>query len=1149
MRNAQKILAFAILLLGLLSSPAQAQSATRSGITIDVKNEQIKEVLKKITQSSDYKFFYDESVANDASKISLTLSNASLDAVLAELEKQTGFKFIVRDNTITVSSKSVAASVAAQATAPKQVSGTVVDENGEPVIGASVSVKGANIGTATDVDGKFSLNASPQAVLVTSYLGYKPQEITVGNQTSLNITLSENLQELEEVVVVGYGTQKKVNLTGAVASVKGEVLENRSVTNISQALQGQVANLNITSAATALSDRGGGSPGATQSINLRGYTGMGSSGSPLIVIDGIQGGDLNTINMNDVESITVLKDAASTAIYGSSAPFGVVLITTRKGKAGQKPTITYGNNFGFAQPINIPKWMNSLDYANFLNEACDNSGAAHQVTDEQLERIKDYLNGTLTSTTYRDPTPGTDRWMVGNANNDAFDVYLKKFAFNQQHNIGISGSAGKTNYYAGLAYLRQNGVFKYGDENFQRYNARVNLTSELTNWLDFSFRGAFSRRVLDDHYTYVDWYGNYLHTISAIAPWVPAIDPNGERSDAMIIWDDGGREKETTDNAVLSGEFTFHPLPGWDITANYAYDGTYLNSSQHWATLYHTLPSGTVAVVDGTTPSDFRRSFTNNQHHIINVFSSYEKEFNGHYFKVLGGFTQEVYDNLGLTAKNNYLYSDNIPSLAVTYGSATGIGESGSQLAIRGGFGRFNYNYKEKYLFEFDGRYDGTSRFLSDVRYKFYPGVSAAWVPSKESFWTPIEPVVNLMKIRATYGSLGDQSFTGYYPFYPSLNSVSPTSSNYMFASGRESYISNPGLINPALTWITTSTIDFGVDFAFLSNRLNVSFDWYRRYMDDFVGPAEVMPAFLGTSAPQANSTAMKTEGWELTIGWKQQTGDIHYGVNAVLSDYQGYITKYPNPNGLIGTYYEGQRIGEIWGYESEGLFQSEAEIAAAPSQARFYGRWLPGDVRYKDLDGNGVINPGNNTLDDPGDRKVIGNTTPRYSFGVTLNVEYKGFDFTAFFQGVGKRDATLLPANHNQAIYFWGITGWQNAGYTQHYDRWSESNPGGYYPRYYSVLAENAKNRQPSTRYLPNAAYMRVKNMQLGYSLPSSVLKHINCQKLRLFVDVENLATITKLIRTMDPEIVGINGYNGAADGKVYPLQRTWSCGLSVTF
>jgi TonB-linked SusC/RagA family outer membrane protein len=1031
----------------------------------------------------------------------------------------------------------------------KRVTGTVTDAKGETVIGANVVEKGTANGSITGTDGKFTLTVKENATLVISFVGYVTQEIAVGNRTTLDVTLQEDTQALEEVVVVGYGTQKKIHLTGAVAQVKGEVLENRAVTNVTQALQGQVANLNISSAATPLSSKGGGSPGATQSINVRGYTGFGSAAAPLIVIDGIQGGDINTVNMSDVESVSVLKDAASSAIYGSSAPYGVVLITTKKGQAGQKPIITYNNNFGFAQALNIPKMMNSLDAANFLNEACANSGMAPSVPDEQLQRIKDYLAGTLTTETYRDPTPGTDKWMSGNANNDWFNLFIKDFTFNQQHNAGISGSAGKSNYYVGIGYLRQDGIFVYGDEYFQRYNARVNLSSELTNWMTFNFRGAFSRRDLNNHYEIVDWYGTLMHDLSRVMPWDPAVYPNGTKSDRIVLQDEGGREIQITDDAILSGEFVFHPLKGWEITANYAYNGEYVNGSTHWKTLYNTLPSGTIAPIGGTTPNNFTRSSSKYQHHTANIFSSYEKELGNHYFKVLGGFTQEFYDNLGFSAGNSYLYSDNIPSLALMYGPSFSVSESASQLAIRGGFGRFNYNYMGKYLFEFNSRYDGSSRFLQDVRYKFYPGVSAAWVPSKESFWKPIEPIVNSLKFRAEYGSLGDQSFTGYYPFYPSMGVASPTSSNYIFSSGRDSYITTPGLINSSLTWVTTTTLDFGADLAFLSNRLNISFDWYRRKMDDYVGPAVVLPAFLGTSAPQTNSAAMKTEGWELTVGFQNRTGDLNYGVNAVLSDYKSVVTKYSNPNGLLSTWYEGKVIGEIWGYETVGLFQSEQEIASSPSQEKIFGRWTPGDVRYKDLNGDGQIDWGDNTLANPGDQKVIGNSTPHYSYGVNLNAEYKDFDFTIFFQGVVKWNAPLLSANHNQGVLFWGITGGNNAAYVQQYDRWSETNPNGYYPKYYNNLSEGAKNRQTQTRYLQDAGYMRIKNMQLGYNLPLSLLKYIDCKKLRFFVGVENLATFTKLIKTMDPEFANINGYNGSGDGKIYPIQRTWSCGLNVTF
>jgi TonB-linked SusC/RagA family outer membrane protein len=1014
--------------------------------------------------------------------------------------------------------------------ADRTVSGTVKDSNGQPVAGAIVQLKSTTVGVTTDENGSFSLDVPDNVTLVVALIGYRTKEVAVGTQTTIEIVLTEDIGLLDEIVVVGYGTQKRVNLTGAVAQIRGDVLENRSVTSVSQALQGQVANLNITPTSS------GGRPEATPSINIRGYTGFGSTAAPLVVIDGIQGGDISNINMSDVENISVLKDGASAAIYGSSAPYGVILITTKRGKIGQKPTITYNNNFGWAQPINLPETMSSLDWALFFNEAADNAGVAHTIEDSRLQRIKDYMAGKITDQAA--PNSANTSWDEGNANNNFYQLLLKDFAFSQQHNAGVSGSFNHSNYYVGLGYTQKDGLFNgFGEDSYRRYNVRTNLSSKITKWFGFNLRSAFARAsTVAPNYSYES---GPIEILARLWPMHPYILPTVENYRWIRVIELGGRDRTTVDKAVLTGEFVVNPLAGWDITVNYTLDGQYDNGTVHRATVYRTEPNGDQSML-ANSPNSFSRSNAKNQHHIINAFTSYEKQLNAHYFKALIGYTQELYDNVSFSASNNQLYSDELPSLSLSYGTLRSIGESASQLAIRGGFGRINYNFREKYLLELNGRYDGTSRFLKDVRYKFYPGVSAGWVISKESFWTPIEPIVNSLKLRVEYSSLGDQSFTGYYPFYASLNTVSPTSSNWYFSGGREAYISNPGIINQSLTWITTTTLDFGADLSFLSDRLNLSFDWYRRYMDDYTGPAQALPAVLGASAPQTNSTAVKTEGWELTVGFRDRKGDISYSINAVLSDYRGIVMKYPNPEGLNTTWYEGQNMGDIWGYETVGLFQSEGEIASAPSQSILYSRWSPGDVQYKDQNGDGEINWGNNTLDNPGDRKVIGNNTPRYAFGLNMNAEYKGFDFNMFLQGIGKRDFWLSDTH-----LLWGIM--SNSNFSNpsdiNYDRWSESNPNGYFPKLYAS-GEVDKNKRVQTRYLQNAAYMRIKNVQIGYSLPASLLKHINFHKVRLFVNVENLATFTSMIKTIDPELT-----YGRSDGKVYPLQRTWACGVNITF
>lgn len=1107
-------------------------------LSIQTKEVALEDLFNEIESRSEYLFNYrDSDVSHIKTKVNIV--NGNIKDILTQALKNTNLSFSINDRHITIFDTPTI-----EKEEKKVVSGSVKDNSGELLLGVSIVLKGTSIGTVTDIDGNYSVEVpDDHAILVFSYLGYSTQELSVKGKSRLDVILTEDMQKLEEVVVVGYGTQKKVNLTGAVAQLKGEILENRPVTNITQALQGTVANLNISSTS-------GGAPGADQTINIRGYTGFGldengkmvsKSQSPLIVIDGVQGGDINSINMQDVESISVLKDAASTAIYGSSAPYGVIIINTKKGKKGSKAKITYNNNFGFAQPINLPKMMNSLDFANIYNEAARNGNIAPVFSEENIQRIKDYQSGVLKDETIPDPTPGIDEWQTwtGNGNNDWFDIYFKNMSFSQQHNVGVSGGTDKTNYYVGLGYNQKDGMYNYGDDSYKRYNVRTNLSVDLVKWLSFNMRSSYARWTTDSPDTY-NGSKDYMHQIARKWPTAPLKNPDGAYSypSEIPLHQDGGRDKSTSDQAVLTGEFVITPMTGWNITANYTFDGLFVEETEHVKTLYVTNPSGASTIYSGTTPNSYKRVNSKNQHHIINLFSSYEKQLGDHYFKAMVGYTQELYDDLKTSVKNTDLYSDNLPSLSLTYGKSPSIEDKANQLAIRGGFGRINYNYKEKYLLELNGRYDGTSRFLKDVRYKFYPGASAAWVMSKEDFWKPVEEYVNTFKLRVSYGSLGDQGFIdSYYPFHPSMSTTAPSGSQWIFADGRQAYVSYPGLVNPNLTWVTTSTIDFGVDMTFLNNRLNATFDWYKRSSKDFVGPAEILPSIIGIDSPQMNNSAMNTKGFDLSVSWRDRIGEVNYGVSFVLSDYMSEITSYPNPTGLNTTWYEGRKVGDIWGYETYGVFKSDEEIASAPSQNKIYAQWSPGDIRYVDQNGDDKIDWGDNTLANPGDKKVIGNTTPRFSYGLNLSADYKGFDFSLFLQGIAKRDAWI------DSNYFWGIVGdqWQSSVFTVHSDRWTEDNPDGYFPKFY-LTSQNNKNTQTQTRYLQNAAYMRIKNMQIGYTFPKSLISKINFERLRVYVSGDNLATFSSMFNTIDPEF-------SATNGKLYPLQRTWSVGLNVTF
>lgn len=988
-------------------------------------------------------------------------------------------------------------------------------------------------------------------MLVFSFVGYEPA-YEVATAGTLDVVLkASKTTTIDEVIVVGYGSQKKVNLTGAVTTIDNKILEDRPISRLSQGLQGAVANLNI------MTQYGGGAPNATQSFNIRGYTGFGTSGGPLIVIDGVQGGDINAINPNDVENISVIKDAAAAAIYGSSAPYGVILITTKKGKTG-KPTITYNNSFTINTPIGMPKMLNSIDFARIYNEAAVNAGQQEYsyFSKETIQKLIDYQNGKITTETNANPNAGSDAWLgwfASNANNDWFKIYYKKTQLLQQHNVSVSGGSDKTKYFLGLGYNDRPGMLAFGKDIYKRYNIRANLSNKFTDWLEFNFRSSYSKESFETPWSGGDRTGgNWMHQIARKHPNIPLYTPNpnggaplySALSDVTLQLD-GGRHIEAWDKPLMTGEFVITPLKGWVNTVNYTYEANIWNNSDHLKTVYETLPSGKLAPIDYTYPNQFTRSVGFQYHQVLNAFSSYEFDLKQHYFKILGGYVREINDNLSMGGGNNNLYTDNVPSISTAYGKTPWISDGRSQLASEGVFGRLNYNFSEKYLLEVVGRYDGTSRFLADHRWGFYPGVSAGWNINKEKFWDKLGAIsehINTLKIRASYGAQGDQSGVGsWYPFYPSLGTAAPTSGNWYFSSGREARTGAPGLVNPNITWITTKVLNFGVDLNAFRNRFSLVFETYKRSADDFLGPARDLPAILGTGVPQENVAAIKTTGFELTLGWRDRIGDFSYNLRGILSNYKGVVTKYPNDPKLISNWYVGEEMGAIYGYTTVGYFTGDADVANSPSQSKLYSRWGAGDIKYADLNGDGIIDWGKNTVDDMGDLRIIGNTTPKYQYSLFADLGWKNWDASLFIQGVGKRQFFFGSGTN----YFWGITGseWQSSPFTVHMDRWTPTNTDGYFPKYY-MSGENGKNMQTQTKYLQNAAYMRLKNIQVGYTLPDHLKNSIGLQKLRIFALVENIFTISPLKKhsTIDPETF-------FSDMKIYPMQRSYSLGVNLTF
>ncbi|TAM93366.1 MAG: TonB-dependent receptor [Chitinophagaceae bacterium] len=1039
------------------------------------------------------------------------------------------------------------------------IKGKVIGSDNSPIIGATILVKGTDNGIISANDGRFTIEAQRGDTLVVSSIGYTKRGVIIRQGQDYDIMLSPTENSLNAVVVTGYETQKKIDLTGATATISGQDLQNRPITNVSDALQGQMANLNVTTTSA------GGAPDATKSINIRGYTGLGVTGSPLVVIDGIPGGDINTINPLDISSITILKDAAAAAIYGSSAPYGVILITTKEGKKDAAPSITYSNNLSFSQPLYLPQTVNSLQYAEIFNQADVNSGQVPIFTDETIQRIKEYMSGKMKQQTIQDPRPGVDDWYgsglgyysgagpyYGNGNNNWYKIFFKPVSFSQTHNLSVSGGGKSSTYYLSLGYMDKQGQLNFTNQYFKRYNVKANVSTDITKWMTFNLRSSLSQASNQTPYTYPDATGgNWMHQIMRKLPMTPLKNPDGNYSDYSNInlLTHGGKDNYTDNLGVLTGEIVIKPLEGWNITANYTTNQESYNSVDFNKTVYSVLPSGAEVPEFQTSPNNavYKENYKISGY-TANIFSSYQKDINYNHFKILGGYIAQYTSYSETNASNTNLYSNDIPSLSLTYNATPTVGDNMKELATEGFFGRFNYNYKEKYLVEVNGRYDATSRFLPGKRWQIDPSISAGYNISKESFWMPFIKYVNSLKIRGSYGSLGDQwaddaTQSNYYPFYPSLGITAPGNSNWIFNDGLEAYTTSPGLVSPDLTWATIKTFDIGADASFLNNRLSISYDWYNRMATDFVGPGQALPAVLGTGVPPENNASIKTTGFDLTINWKDKIGNITYNVQGVLSNYKGTVLKYPNPTKIISTWYPGMTMGQIWGYVTQGLFQSTEEVSKAPNQTKIYGgQWTPGDVRYKDINGDGIISPGDNTVTNPGDRKVIGNTTPQYTYGVTIGAQWKDFDVSLFIQGVAKRQAWI------NSSMFWGLVPngapqWQSGIWIQNLNRWTSTTPNGYFPKYYASN-ENAKNQQVQTRYLQNAAYMRFKNMQIGYTLPQGLIHKIRLQRLRVYLSIDNLATISKMQKTIDPEL-SIPGAEG--DAEIYPLQRTFSCGIDI--
>lgn len=1020
--------------------------------------------------------------------------------------------------------------------------GVVTDTTGETVIGASVVVKGTTNGTITGLDGDFSLSGVTKgSILVVSFVGYQNTEVKWNGQP-LTIVLKEDTKVLDEVVVVGYGTQKKANLSGAVAAVDGKVLQDRPITNIGQGLQGVVPNLNITM-------NNGGAPGATSSFNIRGNTSL-NGGSPLVLVDNVQM-DANLVNPDDIESISVLKDAASASIYGARAAYGVILITTKKGKKSDKPTVSLSATDYWQSPALTFHNVNSMQYLTMMDEAYQNDGGSgHYFKSQVYQYAEDYFNGKYDSPVFFDTA--YDTYKYGYCGNTDWWDELYKTSFSQIYTANISGGNDRTTYYASVSMNDQGGILKAGDDKYNKYNANVNISSNITKWLNVSAKIAHTytdelhptggtTAMNSTAYSGLSSYSGMMK--GDLSPLMPVKHPDGHYAgqgsytNPVAIMEQGGNAQYKQNDLWMTGAVKITPIKGLVINADYTWNFYGKSSNQHVQNFYdYTAVPGTENYYPWTNPSSVTVTNNDDYYNAFNAFAEYTFSLKEkHNFKVMVGYNQEnKHKKYHYAGRKNLIDSSN-PSLNLAYGDMAMNG-SETHWSVNGFFARINYDYKGKYLLELNGRYDGSSKFPHGDRYAFFPSASVAWRVSEEKFWEPIRGWFDNFKLRASYGSLGNQALDeSRYGNFPYLATYGINTKYGALLNGtRPVAVSVPGLVSASFTWETVNQIDFGFDASFFGGRLNTSFDWYRRNTKDMLTAGQALPAVLGTSVPQENAADMKTVGWEVSLEWNDRLSNgFGYHIKGVLSDYQASITKFSNPTKLLGTHYVGEKLNEIWGYVSNGLFQSDEDAKAADQSYLSGGSWGAGDVKYEDLNNDGKIDIGKNTLDDSGDRKIIGNSTPRYSYGITAGFDYKGFDFEMFWQGIGKRDYWLGGSQ------FWGFTDEWCTPLTSSLDYWTEDNRDAYFPRlhHYGV---NGGNHQVSTRYLQNAAYLRLKNVVLGYTIPRSITEKVKISRLRVFVQGENLLTFTPLIDSYDPETL---------NNMTYPINKKISVGLNLTF
>lgn len=1161
---------FTIALFTMLLSLLTLQAQT---LTLNVSNKPLKDVLPMVEQQCDYHFFYNSSLQGLDTPVTLNVTDSPLDKVLSKLFSGTGIAYKMAENKVIVLSPEE------KKTAARTVSGIVVDKvTNEPVIGASVVIKGTTQGTVTDFDGNFSLDAATGQYLQISYLGYETYEQRVSaNSDSYRIALSESAEQLDEVVVVGYGAQKKVNLTGAVSVVDQKDIVGRPTPNMATALQGADPALNITPSA--------GGPGAGYNFNIRGAASINNASmtKPLVLVDGVEM-DLARVNSNDIESVSILKDASASAIYGSKAAAGVILVTTKSGKEGLAPQVTIDAKAGFKTETTSHDFITSGFWSAYISDIF-------------LRQHTNYAMTTYTDADYaelwmriNDDTEDSERpWVVTQsdgsykyyANFDWYKHYFKSTRPMQDYNISLKGGNDRINYYVSGRYFMEDGMFRQNTDRWHQFSQRAKVNINIKPWLHYGVNFSF----FSSKYTYPGTESSRetfrVGSLHAMA-YIPATNPdgsfvylnpwvysgNGTVGNGMSAILLNGKHKNVNRNRemIIKNSLTFDLYKDLTLNADYSFTWRMKEISNRSVKVPYSCKEGTTDLIEDFRSVDsYRQQIARYQTHNYNVYIRWTPTWDKHHLTLTAGYNGEMFRYHSTVAERMDLMTEELSSFNFAKGEVTDLSESIKTVATNGFFGRVNYDWNGRYLFEVSVRADASSRFAPGYRWAVTPGGSLGWRMSEEPFWEPIQDWWSNAKIRFSAGQLANQ-MTGYYDYIQSVNADGMfTQDITLDGTSVLSYATEADPNAGTLTWEKMTTYDLGLDLGFFNNRLSITGDIYMRNTEGMLNTGSALPSVYGATDPKQNSANMSTKGWEVSLAWRDKHNvcgkPFSYEICGGVGNYKTVITKYNNPEKLLSTYYEGQVLGEIWGYEIDGLFASQQEVDDYLAQidavsSEVYTDIIkevnsaapglhPGDVRYVDLNGDGVITSGNNTVDNPGDRKVIGNRLPRYNYNFHVSADWYGVDLGIYFQGVGKCD--WYP--NNEATTFWGpysrpYQGFMEKDFMSHV--WSEDNPDGYFPRYRAYEALGAANSlgPANSRYIQNIGYIRLKNLTVGYTLPC--WKKV-FSEFRIYFSGENLWYWSPLLRyckSIDPESAVTS-----SQAITYGFSKSFTFGITATF